>query len=146
LFKCGADSVFSTFTGTNAVFLLIQLARAFIRNSSFRDIDLAQEIFDVSFGSSVRLENCTFTNITVPNNDYVSTSGNDWAAFQGQTLEMIYYPEDDAGPFFDFKRYRASDSSIADQGVSYLFTEAPFHEILIVNRVLVEWRLALVTR
>jgi hypothetical protein len=101
-------------------------SRASIRNSSFRDIDLAQEVFDVSFGSSVGLENCTFTNITVPNNDYVSTSYSDWEFFEFEPLEVIYYPEDDAGPIFDLKRY----SSIADQGVSYLFAEATSHKFL----------------
>jgi hypothetical protein len=112
------------------VLLLLHESRAFFRDSSFRDIELAEEIFDVSFGSSVRLENCTFTNITVPNNDYVSTSYNDWETFGGETLELIYYPEDDAGSFFDLKRFSANDSRIVDQGVSYLFAEATSYRFL----------------
>jgi hypothetical protein len=96
--------------------LLAEGARAHIRNSNFRDLELEQEIFDVSFGSSVRLENCTFTNITVPNNDYVSTSYNDWEFREGISYDMIYYPEDDEGPSFDVLRHRANDSSIPEGG------------------------------
>jgi hypothetical protein len=119
LLECGADCIFSTFTGANALMLMTQQARTFVRRSSFRDIDLGGEIFDVSFGSSVRLENCTFTNITVPNNDYVSTSFNDWNYFSGVELEVPYNPEDDAGPFFDVQRHRANDSSIPRDGVAF---------------------------
>jgi hypothetical protein len=96
--------------------LLVDGARAHIRNSSFRDFELEQEIFDVSFGSSVRLENCTFTNITVPENDYVSTSYNDWEFREGISYDNIYYPEDDEGPLFDVLRHRANDSSIPEEG------------------------------
>jgi hypothetical protein len=113
-----ADAIFSTFTGLNALMLLLQGARVYFRRCSFRDFDLAQEIFDVSFGSAVRLENCTFTNITVPNNDYVSTSGNDGEVIIGESFEIMYYPEDDAGPLFDVLRHRANGSIIFEEGVS----------------------------
>jgi hypothetical protein len=116
--KCGADTIFSTFTGSDAPLLLVQSARVLIRSSSFRDFDLSEEIFDVSKGSSVRLENCTFTNITVPDNEYVSTSYNDWDYFRGAAVEVTYYPEDDEAPLLDIKRYRANDSSISEKGMS----------------------------
>jgi hypothetical protein len=103
--------------------LLLEKARVLIRRSSFRDIDLGQEIFDVSRGSSVRLENCTFTNITVPDNDYVSTSYNDFEAFRGETLEVPYYPDDDAGPWFDLQRHRAKDSRFPEEGMCVFFKE-----------------------
>jgi hypothetical protein len=119
-----ADTVFSTFTGLNALMLLLGASRVNMHRCSFRDFDLAQEIFDVSFGSAVRLENCTFTNITVPNNDYVSTSGNDGTGFTGESFEITYYPEDDAGPLFDILRHRANDSSFSEEGVCALLIKA----------------------
>jgi hypothetical protein len=63
---CGADTTFSTFTGHDSTLLLSSLGRASFQRCSFRDFELSEGIFDVSDGSSVRLENCTFTNITVP--------------------------------------------------------------------------------
>jgi hypothetical protein len=97
--------------------LLVDGARAFIHGSSFRDLQLDLEMFDVSFGSAVRLQNCTFTNVTVPDNEYVSTSLNDWEYFKLRTLEVTYYPEDDAGPSFDLQRHRENDSSIPETGM-----------------------------
>lgn len=87
--------------------------RAVIRHSSFRDFDLHEEIFDVSRGSGVRLENCTFTNITVPDNEYVSTSYSDYEFFGGPNgvVFLEYFPEDDAGPLFDITRWRVNDST-----------------------------------
>jgi hypothetical protein len=112
-----ADTIFSTFTGLNPLMLLIGGARVNMHRCRFRDFDLARELFDVSYGSAVRLENCTFTNITVPENDYVSTSANDWSFFTGESFELTYYPEDDAGPSFDVLRHRANDSSVPEEGV-----------------------------
>jgi hypothetical protein len=112
-----ADTLFSTFTGDDAPLLFLNGGRVLIRRSSFRDLRLSEEIFDVSFGSAVRLENCTFTNITVPNNDYVSTSFNDWEYFSAWSVDVEYYPEDDADPSFDVLRYRANESSFPEAGV-----------------------------
>jgi hypothetical protein len=117
-----ADTMFSTFTGGDSLMLLLDKARVHIRSSSFRDIELGQELFDVSLASSVRLENCTFTNITVPDNDYVSTSFNDWQSFSGLALEVLYYPDDDAGPLFDVQRNRANDSTLPLEGASLSFS------------------------
>jgi hypothetical protein len=114
---CRSDSIFSSFTGSEALMLLVDSARAFIHSSMFRDLELDQEIFDVSFGSAVRLENCTFTNVTVPDNDYVSTSLNDGELFSMGSLLVTYYPEDDAGPSFDVQRHRANNSSIPEEGM-----------------------------
>ena len=99
-----ADSTFSSFTGQDAPLAFVTEARAVLRRSSFRDLDLEEEIFDVSKGSAVHLEACTFTNVTVPNNEYVSTSYSDWEYFQGEEVQVTYYPEDDTGPLFDIQR------------------------------------------
>lgn len=102
--------IFSSFTGDSAPLTFVSQARATVRRTAFRDFDLQEEIFDVSIGSSVRLENCTFTNITVPDNEYVSTSYSDWSTWQGDVL-LTYYPDDDDGPDFDVERVRANDST-----------------------------------
>jgi hypothetical protein len=90
-----------------------------LRRCSFRDFELSEGIFDVSGGSAVRLENCTFTNITVPNNDYVSTTYDDGSTVYLGELQTINYPEDDADPLFDVERHRANDSSLPEEGVSF---------------------------
>jgi hypothetical protein len=90
----------------------------YLRGCSFRDFELSEGIFDVSYGSTVRLENCTFTNITVANNDYVSTTNNDGdPVVVGIGLETENYPEDDADPLFDVQRHRANMSSLSEAGV-----------------------------
>jgi hypothetical protein len=91
-----------------------------LRRCSFRDFELSEGIFDVSSGSLLRLENCVFTNITVPNNDYVSTTYDDWSTVSiGISLQTYNYPEDDADPLFDVERHRANDSSLPEEGVSF---------------------------
>lgn len=111
-----ADAIFSSFTGDTAPLGFISTARVVFRRSSFRDFALSEEIFDVSAGGAVHLDNCTFTNITVPDNEYISTSYNDWDYFQGVEVEIMYYPDDDAGPRFDFHRLRADHSILGEQG------------------------------
>jgi hypothetical protein len=94
-----------------------------LRRCHFRDFELSEGIFDVSDGSYLRLENCTFTNITVPNNDYVSTTYDDGdPVFLRGRLQTYNYPEDDADPLFDVERHRANDSSLPEEGVSYFRT------------------------
>jgi hypothetical protein len=116
----GADTTFSTFTGDDSTLLLTRVGRASFHRCSFRDFELSEGIFDVSTGSSVRLENCTFTNITVPNNDYVSTTYDDGEYAVSGVFLVENYPEDDAEPLFDVQRHRANDSSIPEEGVSIL--------------------------
>jgi hypothetical protein len=77
-------------------------------------------IFDVSVGSSLRLENCTFTNITVPDNDYVTTTYDDWEGWSIGAIVIDSYPEDDADPSFDVQRRRANDSSPLEEGAPFL--------------------------
>lgn len=113
-----ADTIISTFTGNDAPLAIITGSSAVFRRCSFRDLELKEEVFDVSKGSSVRLENCTFTNITVPDNEYVSTSYNDWTYFWGYEVEVTYYPEDDAWALFDVTRLRANDSRGASPGTN----------------------------
>jgi hypothetical protein len=92
-----------------------------LRRCSFRDFELSEGIIDVSTASSVRIENCTFTNITVPNNDYVSTTYDDGETLSVGFLFKTYnFPEDDADPLFDVERHRANDSSLPEEGVSYV--------------------------
>ena len=105
-----ADCTFSSFTGQDAPLAFLSEARAVVRHSRFRDFALEEEVFDVSKGSSVHLHNCTFTNVTVPDNEYVSTSYSDYEWFGGEAFPVVYYPEDDAGPMFDVTRTRANDS------------------------------------
>jgi hypothetical protein len=90
-----------------------------LRRCSFRDFELSEGIFDVSDGSSARLENCTFTNITVPNSDYVSTTYDDGRRLYLGLLSTYNYPEDDADPLFDVVRHRANDSSLPEEGVPF---------------------------
>lgn len=116
------DAIFSSFTGEDAPLAFVYHARAVFRRTSFRDFDLDEEIFDVSGASGVRLEDCTFTNITVPDNEYVSTSYSDYDYFRGSDLEVEYYPEDDGGPLFDIIRWRANVSDIPDVGVQSIPT------------------------
>jgi hypothetical protein len=92
----------------------------YLRRCSFRDFDLSEGIFDVSGGVSVGLENCTFTNITVPRNDYVSTTYDDGDPIYFRAYQTESYPEDDADPLFDVQRHRANDSSHPEKGVLFL--------------------------
>jgi hypothetical protein len=117
---CGADTTFSTFTGHDSTLLLSTLGRASFQRCSFRDFELSEGIFDVSDGSSVRLENCTFTNITVPNNDYVSTTQDDGEVVTRGPFSVENFPEDDSHPLFDVQRQRANDSRVLEEGVSVL--------------------------
>jgi hypothetical protein len=114
---CGADTTFSTFTCDDSTFLL--RTTGLLRRCRFRDFKLSEGIFDVSSGSSVRLENCTFTNITVPNNDFVSTTHDDADPVFLGILETYNHPEDDADPLFDVERHIANDSSFPEEGVSF---------------------------
>jgi hypothetical protein len=116
----GADTIFSTFTGDDSTFLCQTSGFTYFRRCSFRDFQLSEGIFDVSSGSSVRLENCTFTNITVPRNDYVSTTYDDGDTVYFQTFQTENYPEDDADPLFDVERRRANHSSLPEEGVPFL--------------------------
>ena len=81
-----------------------------LRRSSFRDLDISEEVFDVSHGSAVHLQACTFTNVTVPDNEYVSTSYSDYFYNfdTGSDMYAYYYPDDDAGPLFDIPRWSAN--------------------------------------
>jgi hypothetical protein len=121
LFGCDADTTFSTLTGDNSPLMIFDQGRASFTRCSFRDLNLSEGIFDVSSGSSVRLANCTFTNITVPQNDYVSTFFDDGVYTGHASIGFESYADDDAGTLFDVQRHRANDSSIPEEGVS-LFT------------------------
>ena len=68
----------------------------------FKDLALSVEIFDVSFGGRLHLENCTFQNLQLSRNPpkYVSTSLND---------EMPCYE-----PFEDDLKYNADDDDMYD--------------------------------
>jgi hypothetical protein len=59
-------------------------------------------IFDVSVGSSLRLENCTFTNITVPDNDYVTTTYDDWEGWSIGANDSS--PLEEGAPFLKMKK------------------------------------------
>jgi hypothetical protein len=106
-----------------------------LRRCSFRDFELSEGIFDVSGGASVRLENCTFTNITVPNNDYVSTTYDDWNLLYLGLLQTTKYPEDDADPLFDVERHRANDS-LPEEGVSFFSAWGGAVEVVLANSFL----------
>jgi hypothetical protein len=120
--QCGADTDFSTFTGDDSPLALLHECRALFRRCRFRDFEVSEGIFDVSYGSSVRLENCTFTNITVPYHDYVSTTSDDWNWFDQGSLLIENRPEDDADPLFDVERRRANNSSSPEHGVPFQYS------------------------
>lgn len=72
-----ADSRFIGFGGTEPPFLIAQETFATFRNCKFEDFDLTVEVFDVSFGGLLHLEQCTFQRILLRQSKLVSTSLND---------------------------------------------------------------------
>lgn len=86
------------FEGDNPPLLVTSESFASLSNCTFRDMDLTVEIFDVSFGGSVHLEDCIFQNVQLSRNPpkFVSTSLNDEFACEEPYEQFFkYQPEDD---------------------------------------------------
>lgn len=100
--RCLSDCEFVGFKGDNPPLLVSSDSYAAVRNCTFRDMDLSVELFDVSFGGGVHLEDCTFQNIQLRRTPpkYVSTSLND------------EFRCDD--PYDDFFKYQADDDDYYD--------------------------------
>ena len=64
----------------------------------FEDFDLSVEVFDVSFGGMLHLEDCAFRNVELRQGKLVGTSSNDiFPCFPSFIdLNYMYMPADDA--------------------------------------------------
>jgi hypothetical protein len=92
-----ADSMFRGFSGADPRILISQESFATFHACTFEDINLRTEVFDVSFGGLVRLEDCMFRNVQTPK--LVSTTLNDAASCEKFHYDLRnayrYQPQDD---------------------------------------------------
>jgi hypothetical protein len=90
-----ADSVFEGFDGRTAPILLSGESYGVFQDCVFRDMILSAEIFDVSFGGSLKVENCVFVRVSHAERGIVSTSLNDaFRCFNDKGFQ--YFLADDA--------------------------------------------------
>ena len=96
-FGC-AGSRFIGFGGAEPPLLIALETFVAFRQCTFEDLDLSAEVFDVSFGGMLHLDDCTFQNVLLRQGRLVGTSLNDdaYRVTSGAEYEFIYFPEDDA--------------------------------------------------
>ena len=101
---CGllAECEFIGFSGDEPPLLIALDSYGTLQNCSFTDFDLTVEVFDVSYGGRLQLEDCTFQNIQLRRNPpkYVSTTENNH-------LRCV-------SPFEDTFKYNADDDDAYD--------------------------------
>ena len=89
-----ADCIFTDWTGFGSPISVRFQSIANIERTTFRNVDLAVEIADVSGEGAVRFADARFANVTLQHGKVVSTTANDYQQAQGYCL--LYYAEDDA--------------------------------------------------
>jgi hypothetical protein len=92
-----ADCRFIGFGGSDPPLLISLESFGTFRNCTFEDLQLTVEVIDISFGGLLRLEDCTFHNISLRNKKLVSTTENDLVRC-GRPFDedFLYLPDDDA--------------------------------------------------
>lgn len=85
------DSIFTDWSGMQSPLALISRSTAVVRDSIFRNVNLAVELADVSGGSSVRFQNTTLVDVELRRDAIVGTSSNDNKA---QSPCLLVYGED----------------------------------------------------
>lgn len=93
-----ADTEFIGFKGTEPPLAIGFESYASFHHCMFQDFDLSVEVFDVSYGGRISLENCTFQNIQLRQNPpkYVSTLANDeLRCSEPGSNDFKYYSDDD---------------------------------------------------
>lgn len=92
-----ADCEFLGFEGDNPLLLITQDSYATLRNCIFRDLDLTVEVFDLSFGGRLWLEECTFQNVLLRRQPpkLVATSLNDEIPCAVPNEDTFKYHSDD---------------------------------------------------
>lgn len=91
-----ADSRFLGFKGSLPPLLISGESFARFHNCTFEDIDLRVEVFDVSLGGMLRLEECYFHNVSLARGKLVSTTLNDVLACDWPLQKDFFYlPDDD---------------------------------------------------
>ena len=93
----GAECEFIGFAGDVPPLLISTDSYAALHACAFKDLGLSVEIFDVSFGGRLHLENCTFENLQMTRSPvkYVSTSLNDDVPCQEPFEDSFKYNVDD---------------------------------------------------
>lgn len=87
---------------------------ATFRGCNFNDLELTVEVFDLSYGGRLRLEDCTFRNVQLGRNPpkYVSTTLNDDLVCMDPLDDLYkYHAEDDDDYDIELQRVDASDPS-----------------------------------
>lgn len=92
-----AGCEFKGFSGDNSPLLVASDSYAALHSCAFRDLDLTVEVFDLSFGGRLQLEDCTFENVRLRRQPpkLVSTSRNDEAACDAPYDDSFKYHADD---------------------------------------------------
>ena len=95
-FGC-VGSRFIGFEGAEPPLLVADETFGAFRQCTFEDFDLSVEVFDVSFGGLLHLEDCTFRNVELRQGKLVGTSLNDDFKCNNEWLgDFMYMPADDA--------------------------------------------------
>lgn len=92
-----ADCRFMSFAGGEPPLLVALESFATFRNCEFEDFELTVEVFDVSFGGLLHLDNCTFRNVFLRQKRLVATTSNDLVpCLEPFQDDFLYLPDDDA--------------------------------------------------
>ena len=94
-----ADCIFTDWAGSTSP-IRAGPASANVRNSVFRNMHLAVEIVDISFGGLTMLDDVMLANVSLEHGQVVSTTMNDYEALRVPSslayLGMMYYADFDA--------------------------------------------------
>lgn len=96
-----ADTILRGFGGDAAPLLITSESFATFHNCTFEDFELSVEVFDISFGGLLRVEDCTFRDVVLRRRKLVSTTANDdvpcsqWGGPPAFSGVYRYLPGDD---------------------------------------------------
>eukprot|EP00892_Ulva_mutabilis_P004162 jgi/Ulvmu1/2117/UM127_0002.1 len=123
------DCIFTDWAGFTSPITLKFQSICNVRNTVFRNMHLAVEIADVSFGGTVRFENVLLANVTLARGAVVSTTLNDYQQAVG--FYLTYYAEDDED--FDVEIQPVPPSERGVFGEEFVIVEQTMSDCLYVS-------------
>eukprot|EP00892_Ulva_mutabilis_P004148 jgi/Ulvmu1/2104/UM125_0008.1 len=104
------DCIFTDWGGSDPPVQVMHRSVANIHRTVFRNMHLASEVVDVSWGGAVRLVDVAFANVTLERGAVVSTADNDYR--QSVVANVNYYAEDDESYDVDVAEVAPEDAGV----------------------------------